>query len=218
MNALVESWQILKRRWLPATIMLGTVVGAASIYNMLQQPIYEAKGKISFKDQKQAILLAAPRPTDQQSSPTQRLKSLPVAQKIVAGLRLSRTPAQVLENIRVQKVAGQDLLEIGYRDTDAKRAAQVTTTLMEDYLAQDANLRRQEAITKQAGLENQLAIVNSEIKIATSNLQNFKAEFKIADLQNEKKSLAGAINNLQEEAQKANIQKAPAPRLFFVQF
>jgi polysaccharide biosynthesis transport protein len=207
MNALVESWQILKRRWLPATMTIGTVVGAASIYNMLQQPIYEAKGKISFKDQKQAIVLAAPRPTDRQSSPIQRLKSLPVAQRAVAGLRLSRTPAQVLENIRVQKVAGQDLLEVSYRDTDAKRAAQVATTLMEDYLAQDANLRRQEAITKQAGLENQLAIINSETKVATSNLQNFKAEFKIADLQNEKKSLVGAINNLQEEAQKANIQK-----------
>ncbi len=206
MNALVESWQILKRRWLPAAMTLGTVVGAASAYNSLQQATYEAKGQILIKGHQPEMLLASPEPTNFKNSPAQWLRSLPVAQKTATELQLSRTPDQVLENINVQKIANQDLLAVTYRDTDPQRAAQVVQKLMTEYLAQDSELRRQEATTQQTGLEKQLSTINNEVKLAETNLQKFKTDFKITALQNEKKSLTSAISQLQAETKKANSQ------------
>jgi polysaccharide biosynthesis transport protein len=221
MNALVESWQILKRRWLPAAMTLGTVVGAASIYNSLQQATYEAKGQILIKGHQPEMLLASPEPTNFKNSPAQWLRSLPVAQKTVTELQLSRTPEQVLENISVQKIANQDLLAVSYRDTDPQRAAQVVQKLMTDYLAQDSELRRQEATTQQTRLEKQLSTINNEVKLAEANLQKFKTDFKITALQNEKKSLTSAISQLQAEIKKSNSQlielasKSPATSKIF---
>ncbi|MEY4519196.1 MAG: hypothetical protein RLZZ499_1795, partial [Cyanobacteriota bacterium] len=203
MNALVESWQILKRRWLSALIALGAVMGAAGLYNFLQQPVYEAKGQISSKDQKQS--------TDSESTifkkiPAQWIQSLPAAKKVVLALQLSRKPEQVLENIIVQKTNDPNLLEVGYRDTDPQRAAQVTQKLMEDYLIYDLELHRQAAVSEQAELSKQLSVMNSEVKLAEAGLQKFQQDFKITDLRNEKKALTSAISILQTEIEQANIQ------------
>ncbi len=203
MNALVESWQILKRRWLPALIAVGAVIGVAGLYNFLQQPIYEAKGQISAKDQKQL--------TDSESTifkkvPAQWIQSLPAAKKVVAALQLSRKPEQVLENIIVRKVNDQNLLEVSYRDTDPKRAAQVVQKLMEDYLIQDLDRYHQSATSQQVELTRQLEMVSSEVKLAESSLRKFKQDFKITDLRNEKKALTSAISILQTEIEEAKIQ------------
>jgi polysaccharide biosynthesis transport protein len=203
MNALVESWQILKRRWLPALIALGAVMGAAGLYNFSQQPVYEAKGQISSEDQKQS--------TDSESTifkkiPAQWIQSLPAAKKVVVALQLSRKPEQVLENIIVQKTNDPNLLEVGYRDTDPQRAAQVTQKLMEDYLIYDLELHRQAAVSEQAELSKQLSVMNSEVKLAEAGLQKFQQDFKITDLRNEKKALTSAISILQTEIEQANIQ------------
>jgi polysaccharide biosynthesis transport protein len=218
MNALVESWQILKRRWLPAAITLGTVLGAASVYNGLQQSTYEAKGKILAKTPKQAVVLAAPQPGDVKNSLNKWLRSLTVAQKTASSLHLTRTADQVLENITIQKTASSDLFEVGYRDTDPKRAAQVVQKLMEDYLAQDSELQQQEIAKKQAALDKQLGVIGQEVQLAEANLQKFKTEFKVGDLQNEKKALTGAISYLQEELTDANNQftalEAKSPELY----
>lgn len=208
MNALVESWQILKRRWLPALMALGAVMGAASLYNFLQQPVYEAKGQILSKDQKQ---IAAPestvfKNTSAKSTPAQWIQSLPAAKKIVVTLQLNQKPEQVLENIIIQKLADQNLLEVGYRDTDPKRAAQVAQKLMEDYLVQDLDLHRQAATSQQAELTRQLSIMNSEVQLNESNLQKFQQDFKIPDLRNEEKALTSAISILQAEIAQANVQ------------
>ena len=203
MNALVESWQILKRRWLPALIALGAVIGAAGFYNFLQQSVYEARGQISSKDQKQ---LTNSELNTFKRLPAQWIKSLPAAEKVVIALQLSRKPEQVLENIIVQKTNDPNLIEVGYRDTDPQRAAQVTQKLMEDYLIQDLDLHRQVAASQQAELTRQLSVINSEVKLAESGLQKFQQDFKITDLRNEKKALTSAISILQTEIEQAKIQ------------
>ncbi len=178
-------------------------MGAAGLYNFSQQPVYEAKGQISSKDQKQL--------TDSESTifkkiPAQWIQSLPAAKKVVTALQLSRKPEQVLENIIVQKTNDPNSIEVGYRDTDPQRAAQVAQKLMEDYLIQDLDLRRQVAASEQAELTRQLSVINSEVKLAESGLQKFQQDFKITDLRNEKKALTNAISILQTEIEQANIQ------------
>ncbi len=210
MNALVKSWQILKRRWLPAVITLGAVLGTASVYNFLQKPIYEAKGRISSVDRKQvqpgtsSVLTA-------KNTPAQWIKSLPVAKNTVDVLQLDRTPNQVLENIIVQNITNQNILEVSYRDTEPKRAAQVVQQLMGDYIAQDTYFSRQEITYRQAGLTKQLESLSNDIKLAETNWKNLQKNSKITNYQNEEKSLTAAIKTLQEESEKAKIQLAKLP-------
>ncbi len=210
MNALVESWQILKRRWLPAVITLGAVLGTASVYNFLQTPIYEAKGRISFLNQKPGVP-EIPLSLIVRNTPAQWIKSLPVAKNTRAVLNLDRTPNQVLENITVQDITNQNILEVSYRDTEQKRAAQVVQQLMAEYLTQDTYFRRQEIMYRQAGLTKQLSGLNNEIKLAEANLKEFKKGFKVTNLQNEEQALTVAIKTLQAESEKAKIQLAKLP-------
>ncbi|HEY9845780.1 MAG TPA: Wzz/FepE/Etk N-terminal domain-containing protein, partial [Candidatus Caenarcaniphilales bacterium] len=44
-----QYWSTLKRRWLPATVALGSVVTLTALATFLQKPVYEAEGKLLFK-------------------------------------------------------------------------------------------------------------------------------------------------------------------------
>jgi succinoglycan biosynthesis transport protein ExoP len=49
-------WLVLKRRWFPATGVFGIVVVLAALVASVQKPVYEAEGKLLFKQDRSSSL------------------------------------------------------------------------------------------------------------------------------------------------------------------
>jgi polysaccharide biosynthesis transport protein len=198
-----EPWQVLKRRWLPAILVAGTIFGGGSLYNSFQKPLYEAKGKIGFKDQ-QSVLTGEGLSTS--IAPHQIIKSLPVINVAIAMSGSSRTPNQVLDSIVVNNV--ENTLEVKYRDPNPQQATKLGQKLMEAYLEQDLALRRQEVQANRGQWEKQVPSAISALRLADANLRKFLTDFKITDLTAEKSTLVNALNNLKKELTIAKSQLA----------
>jgi capsular exopolysaccharide synthesis family protein len=209
MNAVLEPWQIFKRRWLPATVTLGAVVGAVSFYNFWQQPVYEAKGQILFKEQNQSMLLTTLSPTKITNSPDRLIRSRPIVQAALTALKLDLTASEILANLSISSASTTNgALELSYRDSNPQRAARLVEKVMEVYLQQDLATRRQTAQTNRTELEKQLPMLASKLQVAESNLRKFKEDLQITDLSAEKNTLVQAIGNLQSEVDRAAAQLA----------
>jgi polysaccharide biosynthesis transport protein len=191
-----ELWQILKRRWLPATLVAGTLLGVGSLYNFWQKPLYEARGKILFKEQ-QTILTSSG--VNVISTPAQLIRSNSVAQQAISTVGSNKSSNQVLDNIKVGSLGSNNQLEITYRDTDPQQAAKILQKVMEVYLQQDLTLRRQNLLQNRGQLEQQLPAATSNLKAAQANFTKFKEDFKVTDVNAEKATLVSALKYLEQE-------------------
>jgi polysaccharide biosynthesis transport protein len=196
-----EPWQVLKRRWLPAAIATSTLLGVGSLYNSLQKPLYEAKGKITFKDQ-QSIF--AGEGVNMNNSPNKIIRSLPVVKTALSKTESDRNANQVSDSITTSNVG--NIIEIKYRDPNPQQAINIGQKLMEAYLEQDLNLRRQEAQSNRGQLEKQLPAVTNDLRVAEANLRKFLTDAKITDLTADKARLVNALNNLSQEVTTAKSQ------------
>jgi polysaccharide biosynthesis transport protein len=203
-----EPWQVLKRRWLPAAIAVSAILGVGSLYNSFQKPLYEAKGKITFKDQ-QSIFVGEG--VNMNSSPNKIIRSLPVVKAALSKTESDRNANQVADSITINNVG--NILEVKYRDPNPQQATRIGQKLMESYLDQDLSLRRQEAQSNRGQLEKQLPVATNDLRTAEANLRKFMADAKISDLTADKARLVNALNNLSREVTTAKSQLTTAQAL-----
>jgi uncharacterized protein involved in exopolysaccharide biosynthesis len=45
---LSKFWHIIRKRWVPTSIVIASVFGLTAIVTLLQKPIYESQGKLVF--------------------------------------------------------------------------------------------------------------------------------------------------------------------------
>jgi polysaccharide biosynthesis transport protein len=197
---------------------MGAVVGAGALYNSWQKPLYEAKGKILFQNQPSSLaanntnagVIGSLGQIGLTNTPAQIVGSSNMVKLALTNAQIDLRSEQVMDNLRVNIVGNSNVLEIGYRDTDAKRAAQLVQKLMETYLAQDLALRKNEIQTSRGQLEKQLPVFATNVKTAEANIRKFKEDSKISDLPGEKKTLIDAISQLNREITESKAQLAVA--------
>lgn len=212
-----ESWRILKRHWLPVLAAIGAVVGAGTVYNSWQKPLYEAKGKILFQHQQSALSntgntngFSSLGQTSLTNTPAQVIGSSNMVQLALANGQINLRSDQVLDNLSVNNMANSNVLEIGYRDPEAQRATKVVQKLMETYLAQDLAVRKKALQSSRSQLEQQLPVFATNVKTAEANIRKFKEDSKISDLAAEKKTLIDALSQLNREITESKAQLATA--------
>jgi polysaccharide biosynthesis transport protein len=201
-----ELWQILKRRWLPATLAAGTLLSVGSLYNFWQKPLYEARGKILFKEQ-QSILTSGVNATNT-NTPATMLRSNTVAQQAVIAAGSNKSSNQVSDNIKVGSVSPNNQIEVTYRDADPPQAVKILQQVMEAYLQQDLALRRKNLQQNRGQLEQQLPAATSNLKVAQANFTKFKEDFKVVDVTAEKATLVNALKYLEQEISTSKEQLA----------
>jgi capsular exopolysaccharide synthesis family protein len=57
MDEIAQYWLVLKRRWLPATLVFALTTALAAAYTLKQTPIYQAKGQVILKKTNKATAL-----------------------------------------------------------------------------------------------------------------------------------------------------------------
>ncbi len=208
-----QYWFILRRRWLPATVVFGSVVAITALTTLLQKPVYEAKGKLLIKTpnnvnstlpegragQDLGKLSSVGSASDPLETEIELIRSLSLAQKTIKKLNLKLKPEQFLQRLSVKNIKGTDILELSYKSTVPQEDASAVNQLMSLYLEGNILSNRTEAAAAGEFIEKQLPNTESTVHKAEVALRKFQQENNIVALDEESKSAVTVIANLENQ-------------------
>lgn len=213
-------WFILKRRWLPATAVLGLVLLLTAWFTFLQKPVYQAQGGLLFKKANSTSSLTGlgreiGELNSVQSNPVdteaQILRSVAFAQKIINTLNLKDNRGaplkhkDFLKRLEVKIIKGTDVLQLSFKSNTPQEAAAVVNQLMSLYLENNISSNRAEATAARKFIEEQLPKTEATVRQAEAAFRTFKEKNRIVSLQEEAKSAVGAIAELENQIAKAQV-------------
>lgn len=214
---------LLKRRWLPATVVgflvfCGLVMTAA-------KPKYAAEGKLllSKTDPVSSLTDVTDRvrevsglgtSTNPLSTEVEILKSDPLIDKTIDRLNLQNSHGDKIDvdqfrlRLGVRVISGTDLLLLSYTGESAEQAVQVVDTLMQFYLENNIRVNRSEAIAAKEFIRKQLPEVELRVTQAESALRQFKETNRVVSLQEESSRSVRDLSELSNQIRQARAELA----------
>ena len=220
-------WLILKRHWLPASVVFASVFALTALSLLWQKPVYVAEGKLLFKKTSTTSSITGLgtevgqlNPLQEQSTPVDTeaeiIRSVPITQNIITRLDLKDEGGaplklkQFLQKLNVSNIKGTDVLQISYKDTDPQKAAAVVNTLMAVYLENNLLANRVETGSARQFIESELPKAEATVSQVELALRRFKEENKVVALEEEAKSAVAIIGDLQRQFTSAQTGLADA--------
>jgi polysaccharide biosynthesis transport protein len=216
---LQEYLLVLKRRWLAAAIVMGSVFGITAFVTFSQKPIYEASGKLLLKqneasnltglNQKLGELSGLTNTSNPLETEAEVIRSNPLVKKIINGLEMKDKKGKPLEidaflkSLKVKSVKGTDVMELTYRGTNPLETAKVINTLMNNYLENNIRSNRTEVTAARDFLRKQLPEIERKVVEAEISLRRFKDDNKVISLPDEAKVGVEGMRNIAEESTRA---------------
>ncbi|MBD2214896.1 polysaccharide biosynthesis tyrosine autokinase [Nostoc linckia FACHB-104] len=201
-------WTILKRRWLPTSIVFGLLLILSIVKTVIETPIYQASGQLVLKKNATSSLTGVGNQLGQlESSVSGRplgtevavLRSLPIAERTINALKLNLHPLVFLKNLQVKNLENTDILELYYTDTNPGKAAAIINTLMKIYIENDINANRAQTKSARDFIAQQLPERKIALQFAEKKLQNFKQQNSVLDLRSEASSTVEILSDLDKQ-------------------
>jgi polysaccharide biosynthesis transport protein len=206
-------WLTLKRHRLPAGLIFLLALAGAGFVATLEQPSYQAEGKLLFRkrDRTAALLTEGDKGSqlealNNQNTPidteAEVLQSLPLVQKVITQLKLKGptgtplAPEVLLKGLTVKGVKGTDILLVSYKSNNAKEAAAVVNQLIQTYIANNVQLNRAEATAARQFIRKQLPDITGRLEQSEINLRNFEEANQVVSLPDEAKSSVETVAEL----------------------
>jgi polysaccharide biosynthesis transport protein len=223
-------WLVLKRHWLPASVVWGAAIACATGVALSAKPTYEAQGKLLFKKQSAASAIAIPSSGDggnkagvgelqtlgKDNTPldteAEVIRSMPVVKKTIAALGwkdkqgLPIVPEDFLKGLQVKNIRGTDILSLTYKSRDPQEAAAAVNQLIAIYIEENIRSNRTEATAAREFISKQLPRKEAAVRELESSLRRFEESNRIVDLEQEAKSTVSAITELDNQLGKAKVQ------------
>ncbi len=216
-----QYWFILKRRWLPASAVLGSVLLLTALVTFLQKPVYQAQGELLFKKADSTSSLTGlgkeigELDSVQSSNPleteAQIIRSIAISPEVMAALNLKDRKGvplkrkDILKLLDVRSIKGTDILQISFKSTVPQEAVAVVNKLMNFYLEKNIRTNRAEAVAAREFIEDQLPKNKDTVRKAEAALRSFKEKNKIVALPEEAKAAVTEISNLESQIAKAQV-------------
>ncbi|WP_035991178.1 GumC family protein [Leptolyngbya sp. KIOST-1] len=191
-------WLVLKRRWLPATLVLGTCVAGSVLYAIARTPSFGATGTLLVRPDLTPTLTGVGRDLRELPISINNLQnqssvvlSTAVMQSAIDNLNLTDDdglplkPSALSSMIEVEPAEQADILQVSYRSNNPEEAAAIVNAVMDSYLARDVLSNRLKAATAREFIERQLPIAEADLDRAAAALQQFKDANGIVALENE---------------------------------
>jgi polysaccharide biosynthesis transport protein len=213
-----QYWLTLKRHRWPAGLVFGLTVLAAGLLSTQEKPLYEAEGKLLFrKRDRTSSLLSSD--TNRQSGDLEALnnqntpidteaevlRSLPLAEKVIAQLNLKDKVGQPLtaetlvKNLAVKGVKGTDVLQVSYKSRNPKEAAAIVNELIKTYIGNNVEVNREEATAARTFIAKQLPAIQSKLETAEASLRDFEEQNQVVSLPDEAKTSVETVALLSEK-------------------
>ncbi len=215
-----QYWFILKRRWLPASAVLGSVLLLTALVTFLQKPVYQAQGELLLKKADSTSSLTGlgkeiGELDSVQSNPLETeahiIRSIAVSPKVMPALNLKDRKGvplkrkDILKLLDVRSIKGTDILQISFKSTVPQEAVAVVNKLMNFYLEKNIRTNRAEAVAAREFIEDQLPKNKDTVRKAEAALRSFKEKNKIVALPEEAKAAVTEISNLESQIAKAQV-------------
>lgn len=228
-NNIQKSWLTLRRRWLPALVVFSSVMTLTALVTFLKKPVYEAEGKLLLKPETTSATTtpgtdATSRTinalTDETSSTldteAEIIRSTPLVERTIATLKLKDPegnllkPDSFLDNLKVKKLKGTDIIKLSYRSTDPEEAANVVNQLMQVYLQNNVLTNRAEEVAARVFIEKQLPKAEANVQKISNALRQFKEQNRTVNLAEEAKAAVGLNSELEQQLTQAQGELAEA--------
>ncbi|NET57551.1 MAG: polysaccharide biosynthesis tyrosine autokinase [Symploca sp. SIO2E6] len=206
-------WLILRRRWLPGTLVLLLTVMLATTAALLKKPSYTAQGKLLLKKrivssigteageqigELEALNNFINTPLDTEA---QVITSRPLIEKTIEQLDLKNQegeavkPGYILGGLTVEGIKGTDVLKLSFSGPNPEDTAKVVNQLMNVYLQNNVLTNRAEAVAAREFIAQQLPQTQENLRQAESALRRFKEQNNIVSLEEE---ASFAVENIAE--------------------
>jgi polysaccharide biosynthesis transport protein len=224
-----QYWQIIKRRWLPGSMVFLTVLTLGVIANTLKQSVYQADAKLKFKgntvsssltEVSKAIgtltpIVAQGNPLDTEA---EVLRSVPLIKKTINDPELQLKNSDggklsvdaFLANLKVGSIVSTDILEVSYTSEDPEKAAKIVNILIKNYLENNLVVNKAEAVSAKEFLEGQLPKVQDSLKKTETEIRQLKESSEFIAPDEDTKALIEGMRELQAEISKAQGEMANA--------
>jgi len=216
-----QYWFILKRRWLPASVVFASVSALTVLALAQQTDLYEAEGKLRFTSEDRTSTLTGLGATEGEFLPVvdsnnpmttemEVIRSEPIVQETLR--RLAKLPPDgteltrqnLLENLTLTNVRGTDILLLTFQSADPQLAASVVDTVMEVYLEQHVSENRTEAMAAREFIERELPDAEARVQEAEAALRSFQEKNQVAALDEEKVAVVTAAETLRQRVAEAH--------------
>ena len=221
MEEYLQLWIILRRRWLPVSIVFFTLVVLSIVKTIVETPTYRASGQLVLKKNPTSSLTGVGRQLGAlESSVTGRpiateaaiLSSLPLAEKTINALKLNMNPLVFLKDLEVSNIENTDILQVYYTSIDPRLAAKVVNSLMDVYIENDISANRAQTKSARDFIAQELPKRRAALQFAEKRLQNFKQQNQVLDLKTEAGSIVSTITDLNRQIEatqsELRVQKA----------
>ncbi|MEH2364417.1 GumC family protein [Nostoc sp.] len=204
----LQYWAILKRRWLPTSIVFGLLLALSVVKTIIETPIYQATGQLVLKKNATSSLTGVGNQLGQlESSVGGRplgtevavLGSLPLAERTLNALHLNLQPLVFLNDLQVKNLLDTDIIELDYTDTDPRKAASIINTLMKVYIENDINANRAQTRSARDFIAQQLPLTKAALQADEQKLQYFKEQNRVLDLKAEASSSVSILSDLDRQ-------------------
>ncbi|MGF1540773.1 MAG: GumC family protein [Pleurocapsa sp.] len=213
---LTEYMLKVKRRWKPALAIFLLTVGISAVLSLFQQKTFQAQGKLLFKSRSAAALTGVggektgtlePLLNNQTPLSTQRevMTSEPIIQQVIDRLKLQDNegkplrPKDLERKLDISLIGGSDVIEVSYKDNDPQLASEVVNTLMNVYLQEQIRLNQSDPVAAKEFINLQLPEIETKVSQAESELERFRSENSVVDLNEEKKGLVSDLGTLNQQ-------------------
>ncbi len=224
-----QYWEIVKRRWLPGSIVFLSVLTLGIIATSIKENMYQAEAKLKFKEStvssslnESSKVLGAFSPIAEKGNPldteAEVLRSVPLIKKTINDPELKLTNkegdrlsvAEFLEKLKVGSVASTDILQVAYTSSDPEQAAKVVNTLVKNYLENNIVVNRAEAVSAREFLEEQLPKVEDSLQKAEAEIRQLKESNEFIAPEEDIKALIDSLQEVRAEIAKAKGEMANA--------
>ena len=209
-------WLIVKRRWIPALIMLIIISLTGIVITYYIKPVYEAKTKLKFKNinydallknisAKETKLFTLKDQANFVSTEVEILRSIPLLQKTISDLQLTNNQGELItleqfqKQLHIQQIEPTDIVEISYKDSDNKTAMQVVNTLITNYIDNNILINRTELDINKNLLNNQLQKVEATLEQVEKSIVDIKENNQILAPQEEAINLTQTLEEVSRQ-------------------
>ena len=209
-------WLVLKRRWLPASVLILLCVIAATYAALTEKRSYRAFGQILIAERdRSASLTGIPpelatqetlgRETSALATQQQLIQSTEALAEVIQELDVRGADGELLEpgllrrGLSINPLPGTNIVLLTYESSNPELAAAVINQLMDTYIEKNIENNRTEARTARQFIEKELPRAREVVEDAAEQLRQFKVRNGIVNLEEESEATVNLLEAIAHE-------------------
>lgn len=213
-------WQVLKRRWLPATATFAGILALSLVAALSSEDVYQAQAELLIDQDRTSKFIGIPdgssekQPSYDDKDPLETeakiLQSRPIVENVIRELDLRSNSGKLItykdarKSLSVEPIMGTELLLVSYEDPDPDVAVAFVKQAVKFYAEDYAVFNRNKTLEARDFIDQQLPKAEATVKEAEANLRLFKNRNGIADLASYTNAAIDSASSIENQIDRVN--------------